>query len=65
MARRLQLQGQPGFSRSLFIPVAGEPVAAPRIGVSPGAGQSCRDVARAMGTMSGTFAADPNQARMP
>ena len=27
MALRLQLQGQPGFSRSLFIPVSGEPVA--------------------------------------
>src|SRR3546814_1778869 len=27
MARRVQLQGQPGFSRSLLVPVAGEPVA--------------------------------------
>ena len=32
MARRLQLQGQPGLSRSHFIPVAGEPVAARCIG---------------------------------
>ncbi|GAO76789.1 hypothetical protein SC1_00071 [Sphingopyxis sp. C-1] len=30
MARRVQLQGQPGFSRSLLVPVAGEPVACRR-----------------------------------
>lgn len=36
VARRVQLQGQPGFSRSLFIPVSGEPVACRPVAAPPG-----------------------------
>src|SRR3546814_3971715 len=42
MARRVQLQGQPGFSRSLLVPVAGEPVACRGRYIGFGAVVNCR-----------------------